>query len=69
VESVSFLFRLGLVNYQRTNWVPSLPNLSQWSLPKVDYSFRIEKDTWKFWQRITGNKVKICESWGIGKLS
>src|SRR2546423_15369800 len=47
MESVSFLFRLGLMNYARTGWIPPLSDLSPWSNPKTDYSFRIEKETLK----------------------
>lgn len=63
IESVSFLFRLCLMNYELTNWVPPLPELPL-NLPKTDYSFRVEKETLKFWQEIKENKVKILESWG-----
>ena len=47
IESVSFLFRLGLINYERTGWAPPLSDLLPWSNPKTDYSFRIEKETLK----------------------
>ena len=47
IESVSFLFRLGLMYYERTGWVPPLSDLLPWSNPKTDYSFRIEKETLK----------------------
>ena len=45
IESVSFLFRLCLMNYERTGWIPPLSDLLPWITPKVDYSFRIEKET------------------------
>jgi len=75
IESVSFLFRLGLMYYAQTGWIPPLSDLLLWSNPKTDYSFRIEKETLKLWQNIKENKVKVLESWGwflgrmyIGKL-
>ena len=75
IESVSFLFRLGLMYYIRTGWIPPLSDLSPWSNPKTDYSFRIEKETLQVWQNIKENKVKVLESWGwflgrmyVGKL-
>ncbi|CAG8784519.1 16842_t:CDS:1, partial [Cetraspora pellucida] len=48
IESVSFLFRLALMNYERTGWMPPLSDLLPWSNPKVDYSFRIEKESLHF---------------------
>lgn len=75
IESVSFLFRLGLMNYERTGWTPPLSDLSSFSNPKTDYSFRIEKETLQVWQNIKESKVKVLESWGwflgrmyVGKL-
>ena len=70
IESVSFLFRLALMNYERTGWIPPLSDLSPWSNPKTDYSFRIEKETLKVWQNIRENKVKVLESWGwfLGRM-
>ena len=70
IESTSFLFRLALMNYERTNWIPPLSDLLPWSNPKTDYSFRIEKETLKLWQNIKENKVKILESWGwfLGRM-
>jgi len=74
IESVSFLFRLALMNYERTHWIPPLSDLLL-TTPKIDYSFRIEKETLKIWQNIKENKVKVLESWGwflgrmyVGKL-
>lgn len=70
IESVSFLFRLSLMNYKRTHWIPPLSDLSPWSNPKTDYSFRIEKETLQVWQNIQENKVKVLESWGwfLGRM-
>ena len=70
IESVSFLFRLALMNYERTGCIPPLSDLTPWSNPKTDYSFRIEKETLKLWQNIKENKVKVLESWGwfLGRM-
>jgi len=64
IESTSFLFRLALMSYEKTHLTPPLSNLLPWTIPKVDYSFRVEKETLKLWQNVKENKVKILESWG-----
>src|SRR3954469_775499 len=43
IESTSFLFRLCLMNYQRTNWLPPLSHLSLWSNPKSRLFFSDRK--------------------------
>lgn len=70
IESVSFLFRIGLESYRKTGWVPPLSELLPWTSPKVDYSFRVEKETLQVWQNIKDNKVKVLESWGwfLGRM-
>src|SRR6185369_14545193 len=46
IESTSFLFRLCLMNYERTSWLsPLSADLLPWSNPKADYSFRVEKES------------------------
>jgi hypothetical protein len=61
IPNSSFLWRLALRNYFQTGWIPPLPRIIG---QRVDYSFRVNRETWNQWQNIHGNKTKILESWG-----